>query len=178
SLGILEQYCRTAYLALDAQKTAFLAHHPDGYYPCETSVFSAATLLHGDARIPEEILQRMDARSWIILTPFGTYDFRRGGQIILWDFGVVKTCPPGAPIIIPAFVRYSFVRLRPGETRYFCFQWAGSGIRRFFENGKELDEKFAIATTREEYQWRESTRRLSHLTSIDNFPVAHSLPRG
>ncbi|KAK7027829.1 hypothetical protein R3P38DRAFT_2526165 [Favolaschia claudopus] len=176
--GALQHYCREAYLALDAQKRAFLAHYPDAHYPCETSVFSAVTLLRGDARIPDDIAQRIDGRSWIILTPFGTYDFRRGGQIILWDFGLVMPCPSGAPILIPAFVRHSFVRIQQGETRYVLLQWAGAGIRRFFENGKTLDEDFAVKATREEYQLRESTRRLSHLTSLDNFPKATSLPTG
>ncbi|KAK7053869.1 hypothetical protein R3P38DRAFT_2500079, partial [Favolaschia claudopus] len=158
-----------------------LAHDPQAHFPCETSDFSAFTFELGGPH------RRMNHRglpytyepgSWIIITALGDYDPTYGGMIILWDLGWVLHFPPGNSILLPAFIRYSFVAVRPGETRYSMIQWAGSGIRRFFENGNMDDTTFAVSATEEEHAARELLRREAHLAAIGAFPRAATLPTG
>ncbi|KAJ7163985.1 hypothetical protein C8R43DRAFT_879163 [Mycena crocata] len=56
--------------------------------------------------------------TWVAITAFGNFDPDFGGQIIFWDFGRVMRFPPGTTILVPAIVRYSITKIRPGETRY------------------------------------------------------------
>ncbi|KAJ7790273.1 hypothetical protein B0H13DRAFT_1676228, partial [Mycena leptocephala] len=81
----------------------------------------------------------------------GQYSWLHGGHIILWNLGLVVCFPPGASIIIPTgVIQYSFVKVRPGEHCYSVLQWAGSGIARWFENGRRSDIDFALKATKEE----------------------------
>ncbi|KAK7032025.1 hypothetical protein R3P38DRAFT_2522527, partial [Favolaschia claudopus] len=180
--GVLEAYCPTAFSALEDQKAQMLAYDPDAVYPCETSVFSAITLELGG---PHHIISpfgprgRFDPATWCIITSLGVYDPRLGGHIILWDIGWVLVFPPGTSILLPpGLVRYSFVKVRPHESRYLLIQYAGSGIRRFFENGERKDEEFAAEATREEHLEREMKRRECHLAAMDGFELAEDLPQG
>ncbi|KAK7028483.1 hypothetical protein R3P38DRAFT_2525906, partial [Favolaschia claudopus] len=177
--GLLLTYCRSAYRALEAQRHAFLQHMPSAQYPCATSIFSAATLQLGGPRRHDDMAERVDPATWQILTPLGNYNADRGGQLILWEFGLVATCPSGCPAIIPAgLVHYSFCRVRPTETQYSLLQWAGSGIRRFLANGKRTDADFARQSTRAEHHDREHVRSLAHEAALDRFPSEDTLPRG
>ncbi|KAK6992822.1 hypothetical protein R3P38DRAFT_3187019 [Favolaschia claudopus] len=160
TVSLLLTYCRSAYRALEAQRTAFLAHKPDAQYPCSTSIFSAATLQLGYPRRSDDMAERVDPGTWQILTPLGRYDCHKGGQLILWEFGVCATVPTGCPIFIPAGL------------------WAGAGIRRFIANGMRTDRAFAAQSTRSEHHAREHVRSLAHEAALDNFPLADTLVRG
>ncbi|KAK6977642.1 hypothetical protein R3P38DRAFT_3235528 [Favolaschia claudopus] len=159
--SVLEAYCPTAFSALEDQKAQMLAYDPDAVYPCETSVFSAITLELGG---PHHIISpfgprgRFDPATWCIITSLGVYDPRLGGHIILWDIGWVLVFPPGTSILLP-----------PGFVALSLIQYAGSGIRRFFENGERKDEEFAAEATREEHLEREMKRRECHLAAKDGF---------
>ncbi|KAK6996599.1 hypothetical protein R3P38DRAFT_2565164, partial [Favolaschia claudopus] len=178
--GLLKAYCKGAFAVLEAQKASFLKKYPDAQYPCDTGVFSAATLELGGPRRRDDMAERVDPATWTILTPLGKYDSSKGGGgLILWDFGLVATLPAGCPVMIPAgLVRYSFVRVKANETRYSLVQWAGSGIRRFIENGEVTDAEFALNATREQHLARERARATTHTTALENFPIEKMLPRG
>ncbi|KAJ6478377.1 hypothetical protein C8R45DRAFT_833293, partial [Mycena sanguinolenta] len=122
---------------------------------------------------------RYPAATWSILTSLGKYVPMHGGHIILWDLGLVVASPPGASILIPTgIVRYSFVKVRPGEFRYLLLQWAGTGIGRWFENGRHTDTEFAVHATREEHLSREALHLKTHRAVLDLFPVDSELPEG
>ncbi|KAK7031323.1 hypothetical protein R3P38DRAFT_3187038 [Favolaschia claudopus] len=180
--SLLEAYCPTAFSALEDQKTQMLQYDPDAEYPCETSVFSATTLELGGPhylRTPFGPCGRFDPSTWCIITSLGIYDCRRGGHIILWDIGWILVFPPGASILLPpGLVRYSFVEVQPHESRYLLIQQAGSGIRRFFENGERRDVEFAVEATRAEHVEREVKRRQAHLAAAESFERVDELPLG
>ncbi|KAJ7811264.1 hypothetical protein B0H13DRAFT_1666908, partial [Mycena leptocephala] len=70
----------------------------------------------------------------------GKYAPIHGGHIIFWNLGLVVCFPPGATILFPAgLIRYSFVKVRPGEHRHAVLQWAGGGISRWLANGRRSD---------------------------------------
>ncbi|KAK6971665.1 hypothetical protein R3P38DRAFT_2537316, partial [Favolaschia claudopus] len=180
--GLLETYCKKAARILKAQKTAMLDHDPKAYFPCETSDFSAITFeLGGPHRRTDHrgLPYTFDPSTWAVLTALGDYDPTRGGYIILWDLGWVLTFAPGDSILIPpGLVRYSFVAVRPGETRFSMLQWTGAGIKRFFENGEQDDTTFAVTATEQEHVDRELLRRETHIAAIRAFPHSSSLPTG
>ncbi|KAK6967164.1 hypothetical protein R3P38DRAFT_2589398, partial [Favolaschia claudopus] len=180
--GVLETYCKKSFRLLTAQKRELLNVDPTAYFPCETSQFSAFTFeLGGPHRRTNHrgLPHTYEPGSWSILTAFGNYDPAFGGHVILWDLGWVITFAPGDSILLPAgLIRYSFVAVRPGESRYSMLQWAGSGIRRFFENGDQDDTRFAVKSTEEEHQARERLRRETHVEAIKAFPHTATLPTG
>ncbi|KAJ7197991.1 hypothetical protein GGX14DRAFT_299349, partial [Mycena pura] len=99
------------------------------------SVYSAATFELGGPHC-QTTADRQQAGTWNTLTALGKYSHFHGGHIIIWDLGLVITFPAGATILIPAGVlRYSFVKVRPGEHRYSVLQWAAGGISRYMANG-------------------------------------------
>ncbi|KAJ7884953.1 hypothetical protein B0H13DRAFT_1511247, partial [Mycena leptocephala] len=104
-----------------------------------SSVFSAATFELGGPHRHTTVMGAADrhpAATWSVLTALGKYAWMHGGHIILWDLGLVVSFPVGTSILIPAgVIRYSFVKVRPGEHRYSILQWAGPGIPRWFANG-------------------------------------------
>ncbi|KAJ7678252.1 hypothetical protein DFH06DRAFT_934933, partial [Mycena polygramma] len=108
------------------------------------SVFSAATFeLGGPHYQASSRPDRHDSTTWSVLTALGDYAPLHGGHLIVWDLGLVIAFPPGATILIPTGVlRYSFVKVRPGERRYSLVQWAGSGIGRWFRNERRTDLDF------------------------------------
>ncbi|KAJ6449414.1 hypothetical protein C8R47DRAFT_1084721 [Mycena vitilis] len=164
---LLQIYCKAAHSRLQAQKEEFLKRYPEAMYPSDTSVYSAATFDFG--------APRRTANPTATKPPLGAC--LKGGHIILWDLGLVITFPAGASILIPTgLVRYSFVRVRPGESRYSLLQWAGAGMGRWFENGQRTDADFGARATREEHDTREAQRRTSNATALDAFPIEGDLP--
>ncbi|KAJ7664350.1 hypothetical protein DFH06DRAFT_897559, partial [Mycena polygramma] len=105
-----------------------------------SSVFSAATFELGGPHCRNSATgapPSHQAGTWSIITSLGKYAALRGGHIILWDLGLVVTFPIGCTILLPTgLVRYSFVKVRPGERRYSLVQWAGAGIAHWFRNGR------------------------------------------
>ncbi|TFY77044.1 hypothetical protein EWM64_g6968 [Hericium alpestre] len=72
------------------------------------------------------------------ITALGNYDPKKGGHLILWDFGFTIEFPPSSTILIPsACVRHGNVAIQPGEQRYsftqYCpgplIQWHRCGNR-------------------------------------------------
>ncbi|KAJ7016826.1 hypothetical protein C8F04DRAFT_973077, partial [Mycena alexandri] len=165
----------SAFAALATQKEQFLKHQSDALYPSTSSVFSAATIEFGPHL--QETNRRHEAGSWNILLALGHYNHRHGGHIIFWDLGLVVAFPPGSCILVPTgLIRYSFVKVRPHETRYSLVQWAGAGIRRWFQNGRRTDVEFAAQATREEHAAREGSRELDQDAVLSSFPGESDLP--
>ncbi|KAK7027688.1 hypothetical protein R3P38DRAFT_2421317, partial [Favolaschia claudopus] len=177
--GVLETYCKETYDALKSQKDKMLADKPEALYPCETSVYSAITINLNDPRVSFDILQRIDPAVWCILTAAGDYNPDLGGQLILWDVGRVVRFPAGTCALIPAaLVRFSFVKVRPDERQHTILQWAGVGIRRYFENGSREDGEFAMEASADEYRAREKKRRAMHADALRTFPLVKDVPEG
>lgn len=76
------------------------------------------------------------AQSWCSITPLGTFDPKKGGHLILWDFGLVVEFPAGSTALIPsALIKHSNVPIQAGEKRYSIIQYAAGGLFRWVENG-------------------------------------------
>jgi hypothetical protein len=100
------------------------------------------------------------AFGWCAITALGNFDFLRGGQIILWDLGLVIDFPPGSTILIPsAVVRHSNTTIQAGETRYSFTQYAAGGLFRWVRNGFCSDKTFVAKATRKQMKERDAARR-------------------
>ncbi|KAJ7024583.1 hypothetical protein C8F04DRAFT_1192255 [Mycena alexandri] len=176
---LLQTFCPTAFNALWDEKVLFLENKPDLLYPTSSSVFSALTFElggHHSRYLAAGHPHRRVPGGWNILTALGKYSPIHGGHIILWEFGFVCCLAPGATVLLPAgVVNYSFVRVRPHETRYLVIQWAGPGIPRWFRNGYNLDSDFAVKASEEQHRARKERRQLAHSQALDAFPLEEEL---
>jgi hypothetical protein len=100
------------------------------------------------------------AFGWCAITALGSFDFRRGGHIILWDLGLVIDFPPGSTILIPsAVVWHSNTIIQPSETRYSFTQYAAGGLFRWVSNGFCSDKTFVAKASKQQMRQREEARQ-------------------
>ncbi|KAF5335441.1 hypothetical protein D9758_017826 [Tetrapyrgos nigripes] len=73
---------------------------------------------------------------WCAITALGSFDHRRGGQLVLWDLKLVIDFPAGSTILIPsAYLRHSNTVISPREKRYSFTQYTAGAIFRYVEDG-------------------------------------------
>ncbi|KAJ7606769.1 hypothetical protein DFH06DRAFT_920133, partial [Mycena polygramma] len=121
---------------------------PTALYPSDSTIFSATTFEFGGPHCLPATPDRYEPDAWSVLTALGTYSYLSGGHVIIWDLGLVISFPAGSSILIPTgLLRYSFVKVREGETRYSMLQWAGAGVGRWFANGERMDADFGARAT-------------------------------
>ncbi|KAJ7106121.1 hypothetical protein C8R43DRAFT_963450 [Mycena crocata] len=177
---VLEEFCKIAFEALQAQKQSYLEHDRRALYPTDSSVFSTAVVELGGPhhrQLAPGVAYPYDALTWCALVALGKYRSERGGHIIFWDLGLVVAFPASSTILIPSgIIRYSFVKVREEDRRYSILQYAGSGIGRWFRNGMRSDMEFAVHTTKEEHTAREECRREAHAAAAANFPHERDIP--
>ncbi|KAJ7036230.1 hypothetical protein C8F04DRAFT_954020, partial [Mycena alexandri] len=115
--------------------------------------FAAAEFDLGELGSAPRLQDKDLLHGWRALTALGTYDSRRGGDIILWDDGWVIRFPPGATIFFPAaLMRYSFVEVQPGEKQYTFSQYLPAGLARYVANGYESDAQFERLGTKKDLE--------------------------
>ncbi|KAF8914714.1 hypothetical protein CPB85DRAFT_1375336 [Mucidula mucida] len=103
------------------------------------SVFSCLTVNSGPRTVTNrhtDSANRPDR--WCGSTCCGPFDYKRGGQLVLWDLKLVINFPPGCTIFIPsALLVHSNCPIQPGE---WLFRWAANGFQtqeKFWENASD-----------------------------------------
>ncbi len=88
---------------------------------------------------------------WCAITALGSYDYTRGGHLVLWDLGLVIEFPPGSTILIPsAAVAHSNTPIGTHESRTSFAQFTAGGLFRWREHGFQTDEEYFKGKTVEE----------------------------
>ncbi|KIY49671.1 hypothetical protein FISHEDRAFT_40555, partial [Fistulina hepatica ATCC 64428] len=116
---------------------------------------------------------------WCCITALGHFDYKKGGHLVLWDFGLIIEFPPGATVLIPsAIVEHSNTCISPDEVRYSLTQYSAGGLFRWVEQGlqtqktqrESLDEE-GMRSVREASQrrWAEG---LSYYSTLDELATA------
>ncbi|KAG6848471.1 hypothetical protein H0H93_016713 [Arthromyces matolae] len=88
---------------------------------------------------------------WCAVTALGSYDFTRGGHIILWDLGLVVEFPPSSSMFLPsATLEHSNTGIQPDETRYSITQYTAGALFRWVEHGMQGNREFLQGLSEEE----------------------------
>lgn len=99
------------------------------------------------------------------VTPFGVYDYTKGGHLILWDLKMVIEFPPGSTILFPsAVISHSNVAIAKNERRYSFAQYTAGGLFRWVDQGFQTQARQLASMTPEERD--EEDRRVSELWKI------------
>jgi hypothetical protein len=98
-------------------------------YPMATfNLGSAVTIGHTD-------FLNMPGSSCAI-SSVGDFDPKKGGHLVLFDFGIFIEFPPGSTILLPSgCLRHGNTAISPGETRYSMTQYFPGGLARWVRQG-------------------------------------------
>ncbi|KIY47773.1 hypothetical protein FISHEDRAFT_44639, partial [Fistulina hepatica ATCC 64428] len=116
---------------------------------------------------------------WCCVTALGRFDYKKGGHLVLWDFGLIIEFPPGATVLIPsAIVEHSNTRISPSEVHYSLTQYSAGGLFRWVEQGMQtqkaqlesLDEE-GLKSVKEADQKRWANG-LSYFSTLDELATA------
>ncbi|KAJ3779029.1 hypothetical protein FB446DRAFT_761512 [Lentinula raphanica] len=109
---------------------------PDRYLNFSRSVFACCTLNFGPRTTTIEHLDHLNyIYGWCAITALGSFDFRSGGHLVLWDLEMVIEVPPGWTMLIPSsYLRHSNTAIAPEETRYSLTQYTAGGLFRVIDD--------------------------------------------
>ncbi|KAG6847732.1 hypothetical protein H0H93_006289 [Arthromyces matolae] len=141
-----------------------------GVYPCRSFNLGEQSVSYphtDDANL---------AQSWCSITPLGSFDATKGGQLILWDLGLVVDFPSASTVLIPsALILHANTPIAPNETRYSIVQYAAAGLFRWVENGFMSEEAFLSRATKDqikehvearEKRWGEAAKMFTNLEEL------------
>lgn len=116
---------------------SLLQHDPSTHRPYANSVWAGATFNFGPNTVCYKHRDSGNLAYGICgVNAQGSYDFRRGGHMNLWDAGYVVQFPPGTTILVPSSaIAHSNVPIQPGERRYSFTQYTSGAIFRWVDFG-------------------------------------------
>ncbi|KAJ3753400.1 hypothetical protein EV360DRAFT_53524 [Lentinula raphanica] len=125
----------------------------------------------------------MDADNWVSSwcadTALGHFNPDKGGQLVLWDLGLVIRFPPGSTILFPsALITHSTLPIQADETRYAILQYSSGGLFRWRENGFQSDKAVLGMASPEQLRQRESKRLNRWKLSLSKFSHWADISRG
>jgi hypothetical protein len=149
----LFSYYKTELDRLYASNPSLRRNFRDCVWPAATFNFGPLTITftHTD---PGNL-----AWGWCAITALGPFNHLFGGQIILWDLGLVIDFPPGSTILIPSsLIRHSNTVIGDGESRYSFTQYAAGGLFRWVYNGFCTDKDFLAKASKAQKAQRDADR--------------------
>ncbi|KAG6908439.1 hypothetical protein DXG01_004664 [Tephrocybe rancida] len=113
--------------------------HPQLKHNCLGSIFAATVFNLGPQTVCHHHKDFVNLTfGWCSITALGDFNPTKGGNIILWEFGLVIEFPPSYTLLIPSVCiehgnvaigghkqRYSITQHTPGA----LFQWAEHGMK-------------------------------------------------
>ncbi|TFY80626.1 hypothetical protein EWM64_g3386 [Hericium alpestre] len=124
--SIFALYAPKVYSYYQTTLDILLAKFPHLKRPFPNSVFPAATVNLGPATVTNDHLDCTNVpHGWCTITPLGRFDHTKGGQLILWEFGLIINIPSGSTVAIPsASIRHANTPIAPGEVRFSLSQYS------------------------------------------------------
>jgi hypothetical protein len=123
------------------------------------------------------------AWGWCSICALGPFNHLLGGQLILWDLGLVIDFPPGSTILVPSsLIRHSNTAIQDGETRYSFTQYAAGGLFRWVYNGCRSDKDFLAKASKVQKVQRDADRArrwedgLAMFSKLSDFNTAPCVP--
>ncbi|KAJ3751804.1 hypothetical protein EV360DRAFT_56306 [Lentinula raphanica] len=124
------------------------------------SPFAALTFNLGpQSWSPPHMDAENSASGWCADTALGHFNPDTGGQLVLWDLGLVIRFPPGSTILFPsALITHSTLPIQAHETRYAILQFTAGALFRWRDNGFQSDKAFLADASPEQLAERASRR--------------------
>lgn len=126
-------YFPKVYQKYEADLSAVFNDQPELVHNFARSVYPSATFNLGPETICRLHKDMMNLWCGICcIWNWGTFDWRKGGKLILLEYGLVITFPPGTFFLIPsASVTHANTAISKGETRVSFTQFAAGGLFRW-----------------------------------------------
>ncbi|KAJ3727518.1 hypothetical protein C8R42DRAFT_573008, partial [Lentinula raphanica] len=152
-------------------KSELLQRQPELRTHCSGSPFAALTVNLGpQSWSPPHMDADNYVSSWCADTALGTFNPDEGGQLVLWDLGLVIRFPPGSTILFPsALITHSTLPIQAHETRYAILQYSSGGLFRWRENGFKSDKAVLGNASPKQLSERESNRLNRWKLSLSRF---------
>lgn len=84
------------------------------------------------------------------VTPFGPYDYKKGGHLVLWELKLVVEFPPGCTILLPSAILTHFnIPIAKNERHYSFAQYTAGGLFRWVDQGFQTKEAYRASLTPE-----------------------------
>ena len=106
------------------------------------SIYPTATVNFGPQTVCYDHLDFGNkAAGWCDITAAGSYDYKQGGHLVLFDIDKIIEFPPGSHILIPsAVMRHGNTPIQPHERRMGFTQYAAGALFRWVDNGFQRAE--------------------------------------
>ncbi|RXW15590.1 hypothetical protein EST38_g10262 [Candolleomyces aberdarensis] len=108
------------------------------------------------------------------VTSGGSYDYKKGGHLVLKEAKLVVEFPPCTTMLIPsATVKHGNSPIQPGESRVSMTQYTAGGLVRWVEYGYKTSEEFSKSkslSTDGTVRWAEYTELYSKYSDFPNLP--------
>jgi hypothetical protein len=156
-LGLFNCYAHKKYKHYKAVSEGLLQSQQElcSNFPNKT-VFAAMTINMGPCSFsPPHMDADNDADGLCTDTACGNFDPDQGGQLVLWDLGLVIWFPPGASILFPSsLITHSTLPVAKNETRYVILQFTSGELSWWQENGYQSDQTYHSKASPEELEKR------------------------
>ena len=102
----------------------------------------------------------------------GTYDYTKGGHLVLPDLNLIVQFPPGCFIFIPsATIRHGNIPVGPDEVRSSWTLYAAGGLFRWvdwgFKSIKSLSkDDLALEKAGRAARWQEALAKFPHINTL------------
>jgi hypothetical protein len=110
----------------------------DALEPCAGPLpFASFTLNVGDQSCCQLHVDGCNLAGGICLvSPYGKYDWKKGGHLILHELKVVLALPPGSMVFFPsALISHENIPIAPGEERRVFTAFSPANMFQWVENG-------------------------------------------
>ncbi|KAF6747731.1 hypothetical protein DFP72DRAFT_821395, partial [Ephemerocybe angulata] len=124
---------------------ALFAHHSELQWNFDNSVFPAASFNCGPQSISIEHFDHNNLSFRLCaLTPLGTFDWKKGGHLVLHGLKLLVEFPPVSVALLPsAAMKHSNTPIQPGEEHMSMAQYAAGGLFRWVAYGFKAGTKLS-----------------------------------
>ncbi|KAF9470263.1 hypothetical protein BDN70DRAFT_821563 [Pholiota conissans] len=164
----LHQYYSGANKGLESKDSSLKRPFPN-------AVFAACSINFGPKTVAHKHRDYGNLTwGWCAITSLGTYDYKTGGHLVLWDLNVVIEFPPGSTILLPsALLCHSNTSIAPDRTRYSFTQYSAGALFRWVDNNFQPQKKWASQASDADFEQRQKEQEarwqkgLDMLSSLD-----------
>ncbi|KAJ3720931.1 hypothetical protein C8R42DRAFT_696497 [Lentinula raphanica] len=168
--GVMKSWAPRLYSYYESHFEDVLQSDPRLRRIFDNSVFAAAAFNFGPKTV---CFPHVDYGNlpfgWCPIWSLGTYNYHKGGHLVLWDLELVIEFPPGSLIVIPSgILRHSNTNIQRGESRYSFTQYTPGGLFRWVDYGFQTFDLYYAARD-------EEVKRRRWKMGVDLFPTLTDL---